>query len=73
MCIFFLNDYLQVVPKPGEIVYTGTLDCALRIYREEGYRSFMQGTRVIKPTQVGLALLVYEVLQRWFYVDFAGT
>ncbi|XP_035709306.1 calcium-binding mitochondrial carrier protein Aralar1 isoform X2 [Folsomia candida] len=64
---------LQVVPKPGEIVYTGTLDCALRIYREEGYRSFMQGTRVIKPTQVGLALLVYEVLQRWFYVDFAGT
>jgi solute carrier family 25 aspartate/glutamate transporter 12/13 len=63
----------KVEPRPGETAYTGTIDCALRIWKEEGSRAFLQGTRVIKPTQVGLALLVYELLQRFIYVDFAGT
>ncbi len=55
------------------MAYKGTIDCALKIYQEEGALAFLRGTRAIKPTQVGLALLVYEVLQRWFYIDFAGT
>jgi solute carrier family 25 aspartate/glutamate transporter 12/13 len=60
-------------PKPGQLAYTGIRDTAQRIYKEEGFRAFWQGTRVVKPYQFGITLLLYEVLQRVFYVDFAGT
>ncbi|ODM96828.1 Calcium-binding mitochondrial carrier protein Aralar1, partial [Orchesella cincta] len=65
---------LQAKPKPGKGNYDGILDATLKIYREEGFRAFWQGTRLIKPpSQFGVTLLVYEILQRLFYVDFAGT
>jgi len=65
---------LQVDPLPGESKYMGIRDAARKIYREEGLKTFWQGTRLIKPSsQFGVTLLVYEVLQRLFYVDFAGT
>lgn len=60
-------------PRPGQTAYTGIIDAARRIVKEEGVRTFWQGTRVIKPTQFGITLLLYEVLQRYFYIDFAGT
>ncbi|CAL8113028.1 unnamed protein product [Orchesella dallaii] len=64
---------LQVDPRPGQVAYTGIVDAASRIMKEEGLRTFWQGTRVIKPSQFGITLLLYEVLQRYFYIDFAGT
>ncbi len=62
-----------MLPKPGQVAYNGILDTAKRIYQEEGPRAFWQGTRIVKPSQFGVTLLLYEVLQRIFYIDFAGT
>ncbi|OXA52199.1 Calcium-binding mitochondrial carrier protein Aralar1 [Folsomia candida] len=65
---------LQAEPLPGQSKYAGIGDVMRKIYTEEGLRAFWQGTRLIKPSsQFGVTLLVYEVLQRLFYVDFAGT
>jgi len=62
-----------MLPKPGQVAYNGIMDTAKRIYHEEGPRAFWQGTRIVKPSQFGVTLLLYEVLQRIFYIDFAGT
>lgn len=72
MCI--LSIYIKAKAKPGQIQYKGIMDASRKIYKEEGFRAFWQGTRLIKPpSQFGVTLLIYEVLQRLFYVDFAGS
>lgn len=67
---------LQVVARAGQTTYTGVMDAARKIYKEEGARAFWKGTaaRVFRSSpQFGVTLLTYEVLQRLFYVDFGGT
>ncbi|VVC40166.1 Hypothetical protein CINCED_3A016587 [Cinara cedri] len=67
---------LQVVARKGQTSYKGLVDCASKIYNEEGPRAFWKGTgaRVFRSSpQFGVTLLSYEILQRLFYVDFGGS
>lgn len=67
---------LQVVARQGQTVYTGVIDCARKIYQEEGARAFWKGTgaRVFRSSpQFGVTLVMYELFQRLFYVDFGGS
>ncbi|CAD5119751.1 DgyrCDS8346 [Dimorphilus gyrociliatus] len=66
---------LQVVAREGQTTYSGLFDCAGKIYREEGFRAFWKGAgaRVLRSSpQFGVTLMAYELLQRFFYVDFGG-
>lgn len=66
---------LQVAARAGQTTYTGVIDCARKVYREEGFGAFWKGTpaRVCRSSpQFGVTLLTYELLQRLFYVDFGG-
>lgn len=67
---------LQVVARTGQTTYSGVLDAARKIMREEGFRAFWKGTtaRVFRSSpQFGVTLVTYELLQRMFYVDFGGS
>ncbi|XP_011153052.1 calcium-binding mitochondrial carrier protein Aralar1 isoform X4 [Harpegnathos saltator] len=67
---------LQVVAREGQTTYNGLLDCARKIYREEGARAFWKGAtaRVFRSSpQFGVTLFTYELLQRLFVVDFGGS
>lgn len=67
---------LQVVAREGQTTYTGLVDAARKIYKEEGARAFWKGTaaRVLRSSpQFGVTLVTYELLQRILYVDFGGT
>jgi len=35
---------LQVVARKGQTSYNGLVDCAMKIYNEEGPRAFWKGT-----------------------------
>lgn len=35
---------LQVVARKGQTTYNGLVDCAMKIYKEEGPRAFWKGT-----------------------------
>lgn len=66
---------LQVQARAGQSTYTGVLDAVRKIYSEEGFVAFWKGgpARVFRSApQFGFTLLTYEVLQRFFYVDFGG-
>ncbi|XP_065169922.1 calcium-binding mitochondrial carrier protein Aralar1 [Atheta coriaria] len=67
---------LQVVARAGQTTYTGIMDAARKIYKEEGPRAFWKGTtaRVFRSSpQFGVTLFTYELLQRYLYIDFGGT
>ncbi|CAK9826705.1 Calcium-binding mitochondrial carrier protein Aralar1 [Anthophora retusa] len=65
---------LQVVARRGQTTYSGLLDCAKKIYKEEGPRAFWKGATVFRSSpQFGVTLFTYEVLQRLFVVDFGGS
>lgn len=67
---------LQVAARQGQTTYTGVIDAAGKIMREEGFRAFWKGTiaRVFRSSpQFGVTLVTYELLQRMFYVDFGGS
>nr|XP_033337330.1 calcium-binding mitochondrial carrier protein Aralar1 isoform X4 [Megalopta genalis] len=67
---------LQVVAREGQTTYNGLLDCARKIFREEGARAFWKGAsaRVFRSSpQFGVTLFTYELLQRLFVVDFGGS
>ncbi|XP_068985225.1 calcium-binding mitochondrial carrier protein Aralar1 isoform X1 [Bombus flavifrons] len=67
---------LQVVARRGQTTYSGVLDCAKKIYKEEGPRAFWKGAtaRVFRSSpQFGVTLFTYELLQRLFVVDFGGS
>uniref|UniRef100_A0A8B9L7M1 Solute carrier family 25 member 12 n=1 Tax=Astyanax mexicanus TaxID=7994 RepID=A0A8B9L7M1_ASTMX len=56
---------LQVAARAGQTTYNGVIDCFRKIMREEA--------RVFRSSpQFGVTLVTYELLQRWFYVDFGG-
>ncbi|XP_070535510.1 LOW QUALITY PROTEIN: electrogenic aspartate/glutamate antiporter SLC25A12, mitochondrial-like [Ptychodera flava] len=66
---------LQVVARAGQTTYHGVIDCARKIWKEEGFRAFWKGApaRVVRSSpQFGVTLLTYELLQRTFVVDFGG-
>lgn len=65
----------QVVARAGQSTYTGIMDAARKIWREEGGRAFWKGAgaRVFRSSpQFGVTLLTYEMLQRLLYIDFGG-
>ncbi|XP_055859590.1 electrogenic aspartate/glutamate antiporter SLC25A13, mitochondrial-like isoform X2 [Biomphalaria glabrata] len=67
---------LQVQARKGQTTYKGVIDCARKIYAEEGMGAFWKGgpARVFRSSpQFGVTLLTYELLQRLFYVDFGGS
>ena len=67
---------LQVVERAGQTTYSGVLDCAHKIYKEEGGRAFWKGApaRIFRSSpQFGFTLLTYELLQRVLYIDFSGS
>ncbi|XP_048341918.1 calcium-binding mitochondrial carrier protein Aralar1 [Sphaerodactylus townsendi] len=66
---------LQVAARAGQTTYNGVIDCFGKILREEGPIAFWKGAgaRVFRSSpQFGVTLLTYELLQRWFYIDFGG-
>jgi len=66
---------LQVKARRGQQTYRGVIDCARKIYLEEGGTAFFKGgpARILRSApQFGVTLLVYEMLQRTFYIDFGG-
>ncbi|NXF09516.1 CMC1 protein, partial [Smithornis capensis] len=66
---------LQVAARAGQTTYTGVIDCFRKILREEGPTALWKGAaaRVFRSSpQFGVTLVTYELLQRWFYVDFGG-
>jgi len=67
---------LQVVARKGQTSYTGVIDAARKIWAEEGGRAFWKGAgaRVFRSSpQFGVTLVTYELLQRFFDVDFGGN
>jgi solute carrier family 25 aspartate/glutamate transporter 12/13 len=57
---------LQVAARQGETTYTGIVDAAQKIFREEGFRAFFKGgvARVFRSSpQFGVTLASYELLQ----------
>lgn len=67
---------LQVVARKGQTTYTGVIDAARKIWAEEGGRAFWKGAgaRVFRSSpQFGVTLVTYELLQRFFDVDFGGN
>ncbi|XP_062384521.1 calcium-binding mitochondrial carrier protein Aralar1 isoform X1 [Sardina pilchardus] len=66
---------LQVAARAGQTSYSGVIDCFRKIMAEEGFRALWKGAaaRVFRSSpQFGVTLVTYELLQRWFYVDFGG-
>ncbi|KAF1382547.1 hypothetical protein PFLUV_G00144920 [Perca fluviatilis] len=66
---------LQVAARAGQTTYNGVIDCFRKILMEEGFRAFWKGAgaRVFRSSpQFGVTLVTYELLQRWFYLDFGG-
>lgn len=66
---------LQVAARAGQTTYTGVIDCFRKILHEEGHRALWKGAgaRVFRSSpQFGVTLVTYELLQRWFYIDFGG-
>lgn len=66
---------LQVAARAGQTTYSGVIDCFRKILKEEGFRALWKGAgaRMCRSSpQFGVTLVTYELLQRWFYVDFGG-
>lgn len=60
---------LQVEARKGQQTYTGIVDAAQKILKQEGWTAFFKGgpARVLRSSpQFGVTLLSYEVLQRNF-------
>ena len=58
---------LQVKAREGQQVYSGVVDCARKLMREEGWRVFWVGAnqRVFRSApQFGVTLLTYEFLKK---------
>ncbi|XP_075683858.1 electrogenic aspartate/glutamate antiporter SLC25A13, mitochondrial [Rhinoderma darwinii] len=67
---------LQVAARAGQTTYSGVIDCFRKVLQEEGHRALWKGAgaRVFRSSpQFGVTLVTYELLQRWFYVDFGGV
>uniref|UniRef100_A0A671R155 Solute carrier family 25 member 13 n=1 Tax=Sinocyclocheilus anshuiensis TaxID=1608454 RepID=A0A671R155_9TELE len=66
---------LQVAARAGQTTYNGLIDCFWKILQEEGPHAFWKGAGACvfrSSPQFGVTLVTYELLQRWFYIDFGG-
>lgn len=66
---------LQVKARRGQQSYRGVIDCFRKVWAEEGGKAFWKGgpARIFRSSpQFGVTLFVYEILQRFLYVDFGG-
>jgi len=67
---------LQVVAREGQTTYNGIGDAYRKIMAEEGWTALWKGAgaRMCRSSpQFGVTLVVYELLQRTFYIDFGGS
>ena len=75
--IDLIKTRLQVIRRPGQTEYRGVVDCAVKIFREEGgVRAFWKGNLANKlrsAPQLGVTLVLYEFIQRVFFIDFGGS
>jgi len=58
---------LQVQARKGETTYSGIIDCAVKVYQQEGFKAFWKGSgmRVLRSSpQFGITLLAYELLHK---------
>ena len=66
-----------MIRRPGQSHYRGILDCASKIYHQEGgIKAFYKGNLANKlrsAPQFGVTLVMYELIQRVFFVDFGGS
>lgn len=56
---------LQVEARKGDATYNGLIDCAKKVYRDEGFKAFFKGgpARILRSSpQFGFTLASYEVL-----------
>lgn len=56
---------LQVEARKGDAIYNGLVDCARKVYRDEGFKAFFKGgpARILRSSpQFGFTLAAYEVL-----------
>uniref|UniRef100_UPI00398F013B electrogenic aspartate/glutamate antiporter SLC25A13, mitochondrial isoform X1 n=1 Tax=Pristiophorus japonicus TaxID=55135 RepID=UPI00398F013B len=66
---------LQVAAREGQAIYSGLIDCFWKILKQEGSKAFWKGTaaRVFRSSpQFGVTLMTYELLQKWFSIDFGN-
>jgi len=51
----------------GDVLYTGTIDCFVKIYKEAGIKAFFKGalSNVIRGTGGALVLVFYDKIQSW--------
>jgi solute carrier family 25 (mitochondrial aspartate/glutamate transporter), member 12/13 len=60
---------LQVEARKGDATYTGLVDAAKKIYKDEGFKAFFKGgpARILRSSpQFGFTLAAYEVLSKTF-------
>lgn len=60
---------LQVEARKGDQIYNGLIDCARKVYKEEGFKAFFKGgpARILRSSpQFGFTLAAYEVLGKAF-------
>lgn len=58
---------LQIEARKGESTYNGIVDCAVKIFKQEGPRALLKGVlpRIVRSSpQFGVTLLSYELLQK---------
>ncbi len=56
---------LQVEARKGDAIYNGLVDCARKVYKDEGFKAFFKGgpARILRSSpQFGFTLAAYEVL-----------
>jgi len=51
----------------GDLLYTGTLDCAIKVFKKEGFKGFYKGalSNIIRGSSGSLVLVFYDYLQIW--------
>jgi len=62
---------MQSGRKGGEIQYTGTVDCFVKIAKNEGTKAFFKGagSNVLRGTGGALVLVFYDSLQKYFGIE----
>jgi solute carrier family 25 (mitochondrial adenine nucleotide translocator), member 4/5/6/31 len=62
---------MQSGRKGGEIQYTGTMDCFVKIAKNEGTKAFFKGagSNVLRGTGGALVLVFYDKLQKYFGIE----
>ena len=61
--------------KGSEIMYTGTMDCFRKIYRDEGPGAFFKGclSNILRGTGGALVLVFYDKIQAAFGIEASSS